>query len=201
MENELEMIQTLSEYQNFGLVPFPCSPFSTKIHDSIDGRMLFHKASQGIQMKENEIIEWFGEKKLDNCGLIAGEKGNLSVLEFDNQEILSNLYKTIKNNENISNLIFGNFLENLNHSTTMVLTPEKKLQFWFNYSKNLPTIENNYNKIDLLKGIRIYSDGYIVAPPSFVREKNNFGQYELLVGRKPSLFPKEIDFFQKILSK
>ena len=174
MENELEMIQTLSEYQNFGLVPFPCSPFSTKIHDSIDGRMLFHKASQGIQMKENEIIEWFGEKKLDNCGLIAGEKGNLSVLEFDNQEILSNLYKTIKNNENISNLIFGNFLENLNHSTTMVLTPEKKLQFWFNYSKNLPTIENNYNKIDLLKGIRIYSDGYIVAPPSFVREKNNF---------------------------
>ena len=36
------------------------------------------------------------EKKLDNCGLITGEKGNLSVIEFDNQEILSNLYKKIK---------------------------------------------------------------------------------------------------------
>ena len=57
MENELEMIQTLSEYQNFGLVPFPCSPFSTKIHDSVEGRLLFHKASQGIQMNEKEIIE------------------------------------------------------------------------------------------------------------------------------------------------
>ena len=43
-----------------------------------------------------EIIEWFGEKKLDNCGLITGEKGNLSVIEFDNQEIFSNLYKKIK---------------------------------------------------------------------------------------------------------
>ena len=85
MENELEMIQTLSEYQNFGLVPFPCSPFSKKIHDSVEGRLLFHKASQGIQMNEKEIIEWFGEKKLDNCGLITGEKGNLSVIEFDNQ--------------------------------------------------------------------------------------------------------------------
>ena len=201
MENELEMIQTLSEYQNFGLVPFPCSPFSTKIHDSVEGRLLFHKASQGIQMNEKEIIEWFGEKKLDNCGLITGEKGNLSVIEFDNQEILSNLYKKIKNDENISSIIFRNFLENLDHSTTMILTPDKKLQFWFRYSENHPAYENDYDEIDLLKGITIYSNGYIVAPPSFIREKNNFGQYELLLGKKPSLFPEEIDFFTEILSK
>ena len=32
MENELEMIQTLFEYQNFGLAPFPIMPFSKEIH-------------------------------------------------------------------------------------------------------------------------------------------------------------------------
>ena len=201
MKNELEMIQTLSEYKNFGLVPFPCSPFSTKIHDSVEGRLLFHKASQGIQMSEKEIIDWFGEKKLDNCGLITGEKGNLSVIEFDNQEIFSNLYKKIKDDENISNIIFKNFLESLDHSTTTILTPDKKLQFWFRYSKNLPSYENDNSEIDFLEGLRIYSNGYIVAPPSFVREKNNFGQYELLVGKKPSFFPEEINFFTEILSK
>ena len=114
---------------------------------------------------------------------------------------LNHLYKKIKNDENISNIIFKNFLENLDHSTTMILTPDKKLQFWFRYSKNLPAYENDYDEIDLLKGITIYSNGYIVAPPSFIREKNNFGQYELLLGKKPSLFPEEIDFFTEILSK
>ena len=33
MENELEMIQTLFEYQNFGLAPFPIMPFSKEIQN------------------------------------------------------------------------------------------------------------------------------------------------------------------------
>ena len=77
MENEIEMIQTLFEYQSFDLLPFPCSPFSTNIHNSVEGRLLYHKAVQGIQMPEEEIYKWFVEKKLDNCCLILGEKGNL----------------------------------------------------------------------------------------------------------------------------
>ena len=86
MENELEMIQTLFEYQSFGLFPFPIKPFSNDIHDSKEGRMKYHNASNGIQMSEQEIYDWFGEKKLDNCGLVLGETGNLSILEFDNEK-------------------------------------------------------------------------------------------------------------------
>ena len=99
MENELEMIQTLFEYQSFGLIAFPCSPFSKDIHNSTEGRLLYHKAVQGIKMSDEEIYKWFGEKKLDNCGLILGEKGNLSVMEFENDAVIQKFHKSINSFE------------------------------------------------------------------------------------------------------
>ena len=140
MENELEMIQTLFGYQSFGLIPFPCAPFKEDIHNSSEGRLLYHKALQGIQMKDEEIYKWFGEKKLDNCGLILGSKGNLSVIEFENDQIIQDFLKTVENFEDsVSNIIFKNLMHNLYESTTTVLTPEKKIQFWFEYSSKLPS--------------------------------------------------------------
>ena len=202
MENELEMIQTLFEYQSFGLIPFPCKPFSEDIHNSSEGRLLFHKAVQGIQMKDDEIYKWFGEKKLDNCGLILGKKGNLSILQFDNEETIEILYKKVnKLRQSVSNLIFKNFLENLFESTTTIITPRKKIQFWFKYTKKLPSSQSSKkDKIEKVEGVNIYSDNYIVAPPSFVRENNFVEQYEIVVGKQPILFPQEIDFFEKTLS-
>tara|TARA_B100001250_G_C19785420_1_gene783906 strand:+ start:573 stop:1184 length:612 start_codon:yes stop_codon:yes gene_type:complete len=202
MENELEMIQTLFGYQSFGLIPFPCAPFTEDIHNSSEGRLLYHKALQGIQMKEEEIYKWFGEKKLDNCGLILGSKGNLSVIEFENDQIIQDFLKTVENFEDsVSNIIFKNLMHNLYESTTTVLTPEKKIQFWFEYSSKLPSYKPSKDqKINLNKGISIYSDGYIVAPPSFVRNNNFVDQFELVNGKKPILFPEEIDFFENILS-
>ena len=127
MENELEMIQTLFEYQSFGLIAFPCSPFSKNVHNSTEGRLLYHKAVQGIKMSDEEIYKWFGEKKLDNCGLILGEKGNLSVMEFENDAVIQKFHKSINSfEESISNLILKNFIENLYGSTTTIVTPEKK---------------------------------------------------------------------------
>ena len=41
MKNELEMIQTLFEYQNFGLVPFPIKPFSNDPHNTNQGKVFF----------------------------------------------------------------------------------------------------------------------------------------------------------------
>ena len=202
MENELEMIQTLFGYQSFGLIPFPCAPFKEDIHNSSEGRLLYHKALQGIQMKDEEIYKWFGEKKLDNCGLILGSKGNLSVIEFENDQIIQDFLKTVENFEDsVSNIIFKNLMHNLYESTTTVLTPEKKIQFWFEYSSKLPSYKSSKDqKINLNKGISIYSDGYIVAPPSFVRNNNFVDQFELVNGKKPILFPQEIDFFENILS-
>ena len=202
MENELEMIQTLFGYQSFGLIPFPCAPFKEDIHNSSEGRLLYHKALQGIQMKDEEIYKWFGEKKLDNCGLILGSKGNLSVIEFENDQIIQDFLKTIENFEDsVSNIIFKNLMHNLYESTTTVLTPEKKIQFWFEYSSKLPSSKPSKDqKTNLNKGISIYSDGYIVAPPSFVRNNNFVDQFELVNGKKPILFPQEIDFFENILS-
>ena len=201
MENELEMIQTLFGYQSFGLIPFPCAPFKEDIHNSSEGRLLYHKALQGIQMKDEEIYKWFGEKKLDNCGLILGSKGNLSVIEFENDQIIQDFLKTIENFEDsVSNIIFKNLMHNLYESTTTVLTPEKKIQFWFEYSSKLPSSKPSKDqKTNLNKGISIYSDGYIVAPPSFVRNNNFVDQFELVNGKKPILFPQEIDFFKNIL--
>ena len=92
MENELEMIQTLFEYQNFGLAPFPIMPFSKEIHKGNKGKIFFDNAQSGIQMSEEEIYDWFGEKKLDNCGLICGEEGNLSVLEFESDTVITVSY-------------------------------------------------------------------------------------------------------------
>ena len=202
MENELEMIQTLFGYQSFGLIPFPCAPFTEDIHNSSEGRLLYHKALQGIQMKDEEIYKWFGEKKLDNCGLILGSKGNLSVIEFENDQIIQDFLKTVENFEDsVSNIIFKNLMHNLYESTTTVLTPEKKIQFWFEYSSKLPSYKPSKDqKTNLNKGISIYSDGYIVAPPSFVRNNNFVDQFELVNGKKPILFPQEIDFFENILS-
>ena len=202
MENELEMIQTLFGYQSFGLIPFPCAPFKEDIHNSSEGRLLYHKALQGIQMKDEEIYKWFGEKKLDNCGLILGIKGNLSVIEFENDQIIQDFLKTVENFEDsVSNIIFKNLMHNLYESTTTVLTPEKKIQFWFEYSSKLPSYKPSKDqKTNLNKGISIYSDGYIVAPPSFVRNNNFVDQFELVNGKKPILFPQEIDFFENILS-
>lgn len=202
MENELEMIQTLFGYQSFGLIPFPYAPFKEDIHNSSEGRLLYHKALQGIQMKDEEIYKWFGEKKLDNCGLILGSKGNLSVIEFENDQIIQDFLKTVENFEDsVSNIIFKNLMHNLYESTTTVLTPEKKIQFWFEYSSKLPSYKPSKDqKTNLNKGISIYSDGYIVAPPSFVRNNNFVDQFELVNGKKPILFPQEIDFFENILS-
>ena len=195
MENELEMIQTLFEYQSFGLLPFPCSPFSKNIHNSTEGRLLYHKAVQGIQMSDKEIYKWFGEKKLDNCGLILGKQGNLSVIEFESDSGIKNLYNSLNNTEeSISNLILKNFLENLYGSTTTIVTPEKKIQFWFRYSDKLPSLNN-------INGISIYSDNYIVAPPSFIRNNDFVDQFELVVGKEPMIFPEEIDLFEKFLSE
>ena len=137
MENELEMIQTLFEYQNFGLAPFPIMPFSKEIHKGNKGKIFFDNAQSGIQMSDEEIYDWFGEKKLDNCGLICGEEGNLSVLEFESDTVIIRLMSLIEKEslDKISNLIFYNFLENLYSSTTFIRTPDKKIQFWFKFSK------------------------------------------------------------------
>jgi hypothetical protein len=198
MKNELEMIQTLFEYQSFGLFPFPIKPFSSDIHDSKEGRMKYHNASNGIQMSEQEIYNWFGEKKLDNCGLILGESGNLSILEFDNEKSLDELIKKLsqKKESNISDIIFQNFLENLFTSTTCIHTPENKIQFWFKYSKNLPTSQyKKESKYKTYNGINVYSDGFITAPPSFIRKDNYVGQFEISLGKEPINFPEEIVFF------
>ena len=204
MENELEMIQTLFEYQNFGLAPFPIMPFSKEIHKGNKGKIFFDNAQSGIQMSEEEIYDWFGEKKLDNCGLICGEEGNLSVLEFESDTVIIRLMSLIEKEslDKISNLIFYNFLENLYSSTTFIRTPDKKIQFWFKFSKNLPSfLWNNNKSIKKLKGINIYSSGYIIAPPSFIRKNNIIGQYEIEDGKPPDFFPNEITFFKKILSE
>ena len=204
MENELEMIQTLFEYQNFGLAPFPIMPFSKEIHKGNKGKIFFDNAQSGIQMSEEEIYDWFGEKKLDNCGLICGEEGNLSVLEFESDTVIIRLMSLIEKEslDKISNLIFYNFLENLYSSTTFIRTPDKKIQFWFKFSKNLPSFFWNNNKsIKILEGINIYSSGYIVAPPSFIRKNNLIGQYEIEEGKPPVEFPNEITFFKNLLSK
>lgn len=198
MKNELEMIQTLFEYQSFGLLPFPIKPFSEEIHDSKEGRMLYLNALNGIQMSEQEIYNWFAEKKLDNCGLILGEIGNLSILEFENEKSLNNLINNLskKNETNISDIIFQNLLETLITATTCIYTPEHKIQFWFNYSKNLPSF--NYekkNKTSIYNGIKIYSDGFTIAPPSFIRKKNHIAQFEISLGKPPMNFPEEILFF------
>ena len=186
MENELEMIQTLFEYQNFGLAPFPIMPFSKEIHKGNKGKIFFDNAQSGIQMSEEEIYDWFGEKKLDNCGLICGEEGNLSVLEFESDTVIIRLMS----------------LENLYSSTTFIRTPDKKIQFWFKFSKNLPSfLWNNNKSIKILEGINIYSSGYIVAPPSFIRKNNLIGQYEIEEGKPPVEFPNEITFFKKLLSE
>lgn len=204
MENELEMIQTLFEYQNFGLAPFPIMPFSKEIHKGNKGKIFFDNAQSGIQMSEEEIYDWFGEKKLDNCGLICGEQGNLSVLEFESDTVIIRLMSLIEKEslDKISNLIFYNFLENLYSSTTFIRTPDKKIQFWFKFSKNLPSfLWNNNKSIKILEGINIYSSGYIVAPPSFIRKNNLIGQYEIEEGKPPVEFPNEITFFKKLLSE
>ena len=193
MENELEMIQTLFEYQNFGLAPFPIMPFSKEIHKGNKGKIFFDNAQSGIQMSEEEIYDWFGEKKLDNCGLICGEEGNLSVLEFESDTVIIRLMSLIEKEslDKISNLIFYNFLENLYSSTTFIRTPDKKIQFWFKFSKNLPSfLWNNNKSIKILEGINIYSSGYIVAPPSFIRKNNLIGQYEIEEGKK--MFHKRV---------
>ncbi len=198
MKNELEMIQTLFEYQSFGLLPFPIKPFSKEIHDSKEGRMLYLNALNGIQMSEQEIYNWFAEKKLDNCGLILGEIGNLSILEFENEKSLNNLINNLskKNETNISDIIFQNLLETLITATTCIYTPEHKIQFWFNYSKKLPTFNYEKNeKNSIYNGIKIYSDGFTIAPPSFIRNKNEVGQFEISLGKPPINFPEEIVFF------
>ena len=164
MKNELEMIQTLFEYQNFGLVPFPIKPFSNDPHNKDQGKVFFDNAKLGIQMSEKNIYEWFGDKKLDNCGLILGEEGNLSILEFESVNDLERLLKSLemKGLDKIQNIIFYNFLENLYSSTTLIHTPNKSIQFWFRFSELLPNFISNKNKlIKELSGINIYSSGYI----------------------------------------
>ncbi|MDP7197460.1 MAG: hypothetical protein QF864_14900, partial [SAR202 cluster bacterium] len=113
MQNELEMIQTLFQYKNFGLLPFPIKPFSQDLYANGEGYFLYKNALSGITISEEKIYEYFGSKKLDNCGLILGEKGNLSVIEFESESRISQLITFIKNKPkpNISDVILINLLE------------------------------------------------------------------------------------------
>ena len=90
MENELEMIQTLFEYQNFGLAPFPIMPFSKEIHKDDKGKIFFDNAQSGIQMSEEEIYDWFGEKNQTNFfSLQSWLTGNECVVSNSTMEKLS----------------------------------------------------------------------------------------------------------------
>ena len=113
MENELEMIQTLFQYQNYGLIPFPIKPFSKELYTDGDGFRLYKNALSGITISEEEIYEYFGSKKLDNCGLLLGEKGNLSIIEFDNE--LGVFLQNIKGLSSPNSTT--DFFARLNHNT------------------------------------------------------------------------------------
>ena len=175
MQNELEMIQTLFQYQNFGLLPFPIKPFSKDLYSDGDGLRLYRNALSGISISEEEIYEYFGQKKLDNCGLLLGEKGNLSVIEFESESRISQLKTFIENKPtpNISDVILINLLENGFESETSILTPENRIQMWFKFSKNLPNFHwEKCEELTELNGINLLSNGYIVAPPSAIKLNN-----------------------------
>ena len=199
MENELEMIQTLFQYQNYGLIPFPIKPFSKELYTDGDGFRLYKNALSGITISEEEIYEYFGSKKLDNCGLLLGEKGNLSVIEFENESRISQLITFIekKPNPNISDVILINLLETGFESETSILTPENKIQIWFKFSQNIPNFHWKTLKDKTeLNGINLLSNGYIVAPPSAIKLNNkNIAQFEIINGKEPTKFPIEISFF------
>ena len=199
MENELEMIQTLFQYQNYGLIPFPIKPFSKELHTDGDGFRLYKNALSGITISEEEIYEYFGSKKLDNCGLLLGEKGNLSIIEFENESRISQLITFIekKPKPNISDVILINLLETGFESETSILTPENKIQIWFKFSQNIPNFYWNTLKDKTeLNGINLLSNGYIVAPPSAIKLNNkNIAQFEIINGKEPTKFPTEINFF------
>ena len=199
MENELEMIQTLFQYQNYGLIPFPIKPFSKELYTDGDGFRLYKNALSGITISEEEIYEYFGSKKLDNCGLLLGEKGNLSVIEFENESRISQLITFIekKPNPNISDVILINLLETGFESETSILTPENKIQIWFKFSQNIPNFHWKTLKDKTeLNGINLLSNGYIVAPPSAIKLNNkNIAQFEIINGKEPTKFPTEINFF------
>ena len=199
MENELEMIQTLFQYQNYGLIPFPIKPFSKELYTDGDGFRLYKNALSGITISEEEIYEYFGSKKLDNCGLLLGEKGNLSIIEFENESRISQLITFIekKPNPNISDVILINLLETGFESETSILTPENKIQIWFKFSQNIPNFHWKTLKDKTeLNGINLLSNGYIVAPPSAIKLNNkNIAQFEIINGKEPTKFPTEINFF------
>jgi len=89
MENELEMIQTLFEYQNFGLLPFPIMPFSKETHKNDKGKMFYDNAKSGIQMSEKEIYDWF-DFKTSNSSI-----NNHKVIYLENIDGLD-LFNVIK---------------------------------------------------------------------------------------------------------
>ena len=204
MQNELEMIQTLFQYQNFGLLPFPIKPFSKDLYSDGDGFRLYNNALSGITISEEEIYEYFGQKKLDNCGLLLGEKGNLSIIEFESESRISELKTFIENKPtpNISDVILINLLENGFESETSILTPENRIQMWFKFSKNLPNFHwEKCEELTELNGINLLSNGYIVAPPSAIKLNNkNMAQFEIINGKEPTKFPVEISFFSNLIS-
>ena len=205
MQNELEMIQTLFQYKNFGLLPFPIKPFSQELYANGEGYFLYKNALSGITISEEKIYEYFGSKKLDNCGLILGEKGNLSVIEFESESRISQLITFIKNKPkpNISDVILINLLESGFESETSILTPENKIQMWFKFSKNIPNFHwEMFKDKKELNGINLLSNGYIVAPPSAIKlNNNNIAQFEIINGKEPTKFPIEISFFQSYIIK
>jgi hypothetical protein len=204
MQNELEMIQTLFQYKNFGLLPFPIKPFSQELYSDGAGFSLYKNALSGITISEEEIYEYFGSKKLDNCGLLLGEKGNLSVIEFESESRISQLITFIedKPKPNISDVILINLLETGFESETSILTPENKIQMWFKFSKNIPNFHwKMFQDKTELNGINLLSNGYIVAPPSATKlNNNNIAQFEIINGKEPTKFPTEISFFSDHIS-
>ncbi len=169
-----------------------------------DGLRLYRNALSGISIYEEEIYEYFGQKKLDNCGLLLGEKGNLSVIEFESESRISQLKTFIENKPtpNISDVILINLLENGFESETSILTPENRIQMWFKFSKNLPNFHwEKCEELTELNGINLLSNGYIVAPPSAIKLNNkNMAQFEIINGKEPTEFPPEISFFSSLIS-
>ena len=122
------------------------SNLSNDPHNKDQGKV-FDNAKLGIQMSEKNIYEWFGDKKLDNCGLILGEEGNLSILEFESVNDLERLLKSLEMKGQIKyKILYCMYLENLYSSTTLIHIQIKVFNFgldFLNYFRTLYLIKIN----------------------------------------------------------
>ena len=182
----------------------------------MNGSKLVNDRFYLIKNLDNMMTNSF--KEIGSCILIIGKTlGHLYQSEFF-REVMKiyegsapkiNLFnEKSKNYRTQINLYASSYHYKLNSRyrvivpgiSTFIRTPDKKIQFWFKFSKNLPSfLWNNNKSIKILEGINIYSSGYIVAPPSFIRKNNLIGQYEIEEGKPPVEFPNEITFFKKVI--